>query len=41
MFVFEELATDGSKRSSENWAAFMDICDAINSSEEGYVSEII
>lgn len=30
-----ETATNGSRCSSENWAAFMDICDAINVSEEG------
>jgi len=34
------MATNGSRCSSENWAVFMDICDAINSSEEGCVLNI-
>ena len=30
----EEKATDGSEV-TENWATYMDICDLINSTEEG------
>lgn len=34
--IFLEHATDGSM-ASENWALNLEICDAINMSEDGYV----
>jgi hypothetical protein len=38
---FTEVATDGSSQASENWSQFMAICDAINSSEDGYYLSVI
>ncbi|KAH3872439.1 hypothetical protein DPMN_035655 [Dreissena polymorpha] len=35
--VLVERATDGSQP-SENWAVYMEVCDRINETEEGYVT---
>lgn len=37
LFIFVEQATDASLL-SEDWALFMEICDMINDSDEGYGS---
>ena len=34
--LFPEKATDGGQ-ASENWAMFMEICDVVNETEDGYV----
>ena len=30
------MATDGHKMESEDWSMFLNICDQVNSLEEGY-----
>lgn len=35
IFLFSEKSTDGSQ-ASENWGLFMEICDVINDTDEGY-----
>jgi len=36
--VVLDIATDAATQPSENWTMFMEICDLINSSEEGFVA---
>jgi len=38
--VWIEKATDVSQ-ASEDWALYMEICDVINSTEDGYISHFV